>query len=116
MVATAWKDLYPESGYTKGMLEDIKLIESKIANAKMQQLIENAENAHNPIYSIPDRYGRHISLSSLKGKVIHTRLFRKRETVSLLDNRELYEIYKKYKGKGFEIYQVSFDSSRETWL
>jgi len=115
MVATAWKALYPESGYTKGMLEDIKLIENKIANAKMQQLIENAEMPI-PDLNIPDRYGRYISLSSLKGKVILLDFFASENTVSLLDNRELIEIYKKYKGKGFEIYQVSFDSSRETWL
>ncbi|HOK60760.1 peroxiredoxin family protein [Tenuifilum sp.] len=115
MVATAWKALYPESSYTKGMLEDIKNIENRIANAKMQQLIQNAEMPI-PDLSIPDRNGRSIKLSSLKGKVILLDFFTSENTASLLDNRELLEIYKKYKSRGFEVYQISFDATREGWI
>ncbi len=115
MVATAWKALYPESSYTKGMLEDIKNIENRIANAKMQQLIQNAEMPI-PDLSIPDRNGRNIKLSSLKGKVILLDFFTSENTASLLDNRELLEIYKKYKSRGFEVYQISFDATREGWI
>jgi hypothetical protein len=34
----------------------------------------------------------------------------------MMENRELIEIYRKYKSKGFEIYQVSLDVDREPWL
>lgn len=115
MVASAWKVLYPESNYTKGLLEDIKEIENRIANAKMQQLIQNAEMPI-PDLSIPDKNGRIIKLSSLKGKVVLLDFFTSENTASLLDNRELIEIYKKFKNKGFEVYQISFDPTRDGWL
>ncbi|HDP74696.1 MAG TPA: AhpC/TSA family protein [Bacteroidales bacterium] len=115
MVASAWKALYPESNYTKGMLEDIKNIEKRIANAKMQQLIQSSEMPI-PDLSIPDKNGRSIKLSSLKGKVILLDFFTSENTGSLLDNRELLEIYKKYKSRGFEVYQISFDATREDWI
>lgn len=115
MVASAWKTLYPESSYTKGMLEDIKIIENRIANAKMQQLIQNAEMPI-PDLSIPDKNGRIVNLSSLKGKVVLLDFYTSENTGSLLDNRELLEIYKKYKSRGFEVYQISFDATREDWI
>ncbi|QKG79293.1 TlpA family protein disulfide reductase [Tenuifilum thalassicum] len=115
MVASAWKALYPKSNYTKGMLEDIKSIEKKITNAKFQQMIQNAEMPI-PDLSISDRHGKKITLSSLKGKVVLLDFFTSENTVSLLDNRELMEIYKKYKSKGFEVYQISYDSTKEAWL
>lgn len=115
MVASAWKALFPESSYTKGMLEDIKNIEKRIANAKMQQLIQIAEMPI-PDLSIPDKNGHSIKLSSLKGKVILLDFFTSENTASLLDNRELLEIYKRYKSRGFEVYQISFDATREGWI
>ncbi len=115
MVASAWKALYPESNYTKGMLEDIKNLERTITNAKLQQLIQSSELPI-PDLSIPDRFGKEIKLSSLKGKIILLDFITSENSTSLLDNRELMEIYKKYKGKGFEVYQISFDSSRDGWI
>lgn len=115
MVASAWKALYPESNYTKGMLEDIKAIENRIANAKMQQLIQNAEMPI-PDLSIPDKNGRIVKLSSLKGKVVLLDFYTSENTGSLLDNRELLEIYKMYRSRGFEVYQISFDATREDWI
>lgn len=115
MVASAWKALYPQSSYTKGMLEDIKNIENRIAKAKMQQLIQNSKMTI-PDLSIPDKNGHMVKLSSFKGKVILLDFYTSENTVSLLDNRELIEIYKKYKSKGFEVYQISFDTSRESWI
>lgn len=115
MVASAWKVIYPESNYTKGMLDDIKSIERAIANAKFQSLIQNVEMPI-PDLNIPDKNGKNISLSSLKGKVILLDFFTSENTSSLLDNREMIEIYKKFKSKGFEVYQISFDPTREGWL
>jgi hypothetical protein len=36
--------------------------------------------------------------------------------VTALNNNELLPIYEKYKSDGFEIYQVSLDEDRESWL
>lgn len=115
MVASAWRALYPESSYTTGMLEDIKRIEGLIRNVKMKQLIANAQFSI-PDLIIPDKTGKPIKLSSLKGKVILLDFFSVNNTTSLLDNRELMEIYKAFSPKGFEVYQVSLDPGKEEWV
>ena len=32
------------------------------------------------------------------------------------ENQEFVKIYNKYKGKGFEVYQISLDRTKESWL
>ncbi len=114
-VASAWMALYPESDYTKGMIADVKRIEAAIRNNKMQQIIASAEISI-PELEIPNKNGLKIKLSSLKGKVVLLDFWITGNSGSLLDNRELLEIYNKYKGKGFEVYQVALDQNRDEWL
>lgn len=114
-VASAWRALYPESDYTKGMIDEIKRIEKNIANTQLQQLISQSEISI-PELNIPNKNGINIKLSSLKGKVVLLDFWITSNTNSLLDNRELLEIYKQYKGKGFEIYQVALDANRDEWI
>ncbi|MGE0078635.1 MAG: thioredoxin-like domain-containing protein [Bacteroidales bacterium] len=113
-VASALMALYPESDYTKGMINDVKRIEKIIANRKMQNMINNAEISI-PDLEIPNKDGVKVKLSSLKGKVILLDFWVTGNTGSLLDNRELLEIYSQYKSKGFEVYQIALDESREEW-
>lgn len=114
-VASAWRALYPESDYTKGMIDEIKKIENVISNAKIQNLIASSEITI-PELEIPNKNGVKIKLSSLKGKVVLLDFWVTGNTNSLLDNRELLEIYNQYKGKGFEIYQVALDQNRDEWI
>lgn len=115
MVASAWRALYPESDYTKGMLEDIVRIEKIIASNKLSKLISEAEPSI-PDLNIPDKNGNTIKLSSLKGKVVLLDFFTASSTSSLLDNRELMNIYNTFKTRGFEVYQVSLDADKNEWL
>lgn len=115
MVASAWRAMYPKSDYTKGMLADIKRIENRIASIKIQQLVKSSEMSI-PDLDIPNKKGNSVKLSSLKGKVVLLDFFATTNTNSLLDNRELLNIYKDFHGKGFEVYQVSLDTNKDEWL
>jgi len=113
-VASAWNAIYPESDYSKGMVEEIKRIEKTITNSKLQQLISESEISI-PDLEIPNKNGTMVKLSSLKGKVVLLDFWVSGNSNSMLDNRELLGIYDQFKSKGFEVYQVALDANREDW-
>ncbi len=115
MVASSLRALYPESDYTKGMLRDIANQKNTLAHFKLLQLIENSESTL-PEISLPNPKGDTVRLSSLKGKVILLDFWASTNQESLFENRELIDIYKKYRSKGFEIFQVSLDTNRDLWI
>ncbi|HDP54945.1 MAG TPA: TlpA family protein disulfide reductase, partial [Bacteroidetes bacterium] len=115
VVATSIVSMYPESSYAKGMLKDIENMEKIISTRNLALFLENAESSL-PEIALPNANGDTIRLSSLKGKVILLDFWASYNQNSLLENRELLEVYKRFKSQGFEIYQVSFDFERESWL
>lgn len=114
-VASAMTALYPESDYAKGMVKDVLRIEKLIAQNKLNQMISESETTI-PDIEVSDRNGKKIKLSSLKGKVVLLDFWHSQNANSLMENRELTNIYNQYKSKGFEIYQVSLDSDRSKWI
>lgn len=115
VVATQIIAMYPESGYAIGMQQDIKNQEKLLSGHNIKSLIENAESTL-PEIALPNPNGEIIRLSSLKGKVILLDFWASSSQECLLENRELLEVYKQFNSKGFEVYQVSFDSEREPWM
>ena len=115
VVASSIIALYPESSYAVGMKNDIKNQEKILASHSLKTLIENSESTL-PEIALPNPSGEIIRLSSLRGKVILLDFWSSSSQASLLENRELLEVYKQFKNKGFEIYQVSFDVEREPWM
>lgn len=115
VVATSIIALYPESSYAIGMKNDINNQEKLMASHNLQTLIQNAQSTL-PEIALPNPKGEVVRLSSLRGKVILLDFWASSSQASLLENRELLEVYKQFKNKGFEIYQVSFDVEKEPWL
>lgn len=115
VVATSLIALYPESNYAKGILADIKNQEKIITSHNLQALIQNMESSL-PEIALPNLKGDTVRLSSLRGKVILLDFWASSNQTSLLENRELLEVYKQFRGRGFEIYQVSFDVEKEPWM
>jgi peroxiredoxin len=115
VVASSLIARYPDSDYSKGMLRDIKNQEKILSSHNLQQIIKSAESSL-PEIALPNPKGDTIKLSSLRGKVILLDFWASYNQDNLLENRELLEVYRRYKGKGFEIYQVSLDIEREPWL
>ncbi len=106
---------YPDSDYAKGMLRDIQNQEKILMSHQLQELVKNVESTL-PELALPNPQGDTVRLSSFKGKVILLDFWGSFNQDNLLENRELLQLYKKYKNQGFEIYQVSLDVEREAWL
>lgn len=68
-----------------------------------------------PDFSLPDTASVNISLSSLQGKYVFLDFSASWHGVSRSRNPELNIIYKKYKNKGFEIYQASLERNMQQW-
>lgn len=64
---------------------------------------------------LPNIDGDSISLSSLKGKAVLLDFTVYGDAKISSRNLQLREIYDKYKNRGFEIYQISFDNDEHFW-
>lgn len=64
---------------------------------------------------LPNIDGDSISLSSLKGKAVLLDFTVYGDAKISSRNLQLREIYDKYKSRGFEIYQISFDNDEHFW-
>lgn len=115
VVGSALQAMYPESEYTKGILRDIKNQVQVINAHSIDQIISQAEPTL-PEIALPNPSGDTIRLSSLRGNVILLDFWASWHPGTLMDSRELLDIYKRFKGKGFEVYQVSLDFDREKWV
>lgn len=115
VVGSSLQAMYPESEYTKGLLRDIANQEQIVANYRLTQLIKESESTL-PKIALPNHRGDTILLSSLSGKVILLSFWASVDSECLMENRELLDIYETYRGKGFEIYQISLDTNKEVWL
>ena len=56
-----------------------------------------------------------MTLKSLTGKFVLLSFWASSDRACVSQNLELKKIYEKYKKQGFEIFQVSFDNSPESW-
>ena len=62
-------------------------------------------------------FGKKQSLTALQeGKVLLLDFWSFGDSNALFRNAELKELYAKYHDKGFEIYQVSVDTSKPAWV
>lgn len=88
-----------------------------IGDYKSRVILQSANQAEEslPSIALPDFAGDTITLKSLKGKYVLLSFWASYSTGSVNQNLELKKIYEKYKGQGFEIFQVSFDNSKDSW-
>lgn len=111
-VAEALKEHYPGSPYLTMLQNDIDRME---AGARLAQQITEASF---PDLTLPDMYGKKISLSSLQGQVILLEFWSAGLGNSHTLNAELKELYAKYHEAAtpLEIYQVGIDTSKPVWI
>lgn len=113
--ASALHSIYPESDHVKALyINTVQLLKDKKANEMQKFIQENGTNS--PDIVLPDPNGKEIALSSLKGKVVLVQFWAAQDRGSRILNPVLVEAYKKYKKRGFEIYQVSVDTNRSEWV
>lgn len=115
VAASALNSVYPNSEHVKVLYANTVQMIKDEKNAELKKYIE--ENGQNsPEINLPDVNGKEIALSSLKGKVVLLQFWAAVDRNSRILNPVLVEAYKKYKNKGFEIYQVSIDDNRIEWV
>ncbi|MBN1181469.1 MAG: TlpA family protein disulfide reductase [Bacteroidales bacterium] len=69
-----------------------------------------------PEISLPNPEGEMISLSAFRGKVVLIDFWASWCGPCRRENPNMVRIYKDYKEKGFEIYGVSLDNSKDKWV
>lgn len=110
MVADAVEESYPDSPY-------LPLLSSEIArmDARMNLTSSIAETGY-PDVELADMFGHKVRLSSLEDKVILVDFWSAELGNSNAINAELKDIYARYADRGFEIYQIGIDTSKEIWI
>lgn len=69
-----------------------------------------------PEISMKTPEGKELSLSSLRGKTVLIDFWASWCGPCRAESPVLVDLYKKYKGKGFEIFSVSLDKEKDKWL
>lgn len=114
-VATQYDFLYPNSSRAKQLhdiaIEALKVnrIAHKVGTLQVEKEVSSIDIV------LPDIYEKKQALSDLKGKVVLLDFTMYQAEFSPQYNLQLAEIYRKYKEKGLEIYQVSLDSDEHFW-
>ena len=104
--------VYPNSEYVIGLKEEY---ERRRNNLEMNARLEQAESLSFPEITLPDVNAKLVKLSSLAGKVFLLHFWLSSDPKQRIDNKDMEEIYHKYRAKGFEIYQVAVDVDKPAW-
>jgi peroxiredoxin len=95
---------YPQSSFTKDF------------HTKVEGLSKLAIGSPAPNIELENPEGTKIALSSLKGKVVLIDFWASWCRPCRMENPNVVRLYKEYKDKGFEVYGVSLDKSKDDWI
>lgn len=114
VVASSLSALYPESQYTKAIMNHLKKISKAIRNQQLAAVINNTEGSL-PDINLPNVDGKNVSLLSLKDKliVLDFGVITAKESQEYIDQMKV--VYDKFKKRGVEIYMVCLDKNRLLW-
>lgn len=118
-VATAWTNRYPETPRTKHLhdfaINAFKVRKKQEEQAQLLDKVTVVSNANMPDIRLKSVSGKEVSLSSLQGKVVLIDFTAYSAKWSPKHNMQLSNLYNQFRARGFEIYQVSFDSDEHFW-
>jgi len=83
---------------------------------KAEQLKKSAIGQLAPEIDLPNPEGKNIALSSLKGKVVLIDFWASWCGPCRRENPNVVKAYQKYKDKGFDVYSVSLDKDKSSWV
>jgi hypothetical protein len=105
---------YPDSRHTKALVRSLEDGMKQLNADKFNQLIETLPEAKlDP--DLKDINGRKVALSSLRGKYVLLAFWSSESRDCISENLQLKDFYRLYHKKGFEIYQISFDTDESAW-
>ena len=103
--------LYPESEPVKALHEQVQILVSRVGGTA---LLKKGDEA--PEISLPDANGKTIALSSTRGSIVLLDFWASWCSPCRKENPNLVKAFNQYRGKGFRIFQVSLDKTKEEWL
>ncbi len=107
---------YPNSSLTMSLLEDVRKQKNTYNQMiTLGNMMDKGKVTGSMDLAVPDRNGDTIRLHDLKGKVVLLSYWATWDKNSLDANLSLKDTWKKYHQKGFEVYSVSLDNSRDQW-
>jgi peroxiredoxin len=105
---------YPESRHTKALIRSLEDGMKQLNTEKFNQLIETLPEAKlDP--DLKDINGRRVALSSLRGKYVLLAFWSSESRDCISENLQLKDFYRLFNKRGFEIYQISFDTDESSW-
>ncbi|MDR0745922.1 MAG: DUF4369 domain-containing protein [Mediterranea sp.] len=117
-VATSWSHYYPHAIRTKN-LTNLAIKGMKNTRTPKEKIVEldpeKISEATLIDIKLKDIKGNIRSLTELKGKVVLLDFTVYQTAISTTHNFWLNNLYDKYAGKGFEIYQASLDADEHYW-
>lgn len=118
-VATSWNRYYPDTERSKHLYEfTMNALKTRRQQEQQAKLLENAPletGSGLPDIVLQEVSGDKVALSSLKGKVVLLDFVVYNADFSPKHNIELNNLYRQYRSRGLEIYQISFDSDEHFW-
>ena len=107
--------LFPDSEPVKTLHSQMETLVANL-DAEAAKAAKTGIGAIAPEIALPNPEGDTIKLSSTRGGYVLLDFWAAWCPPCRTENPHLAELYKKYNPKGFEIYQVSLDQTREAWL
>lgn len=105
---------YPNSKQARALKKNFEKEMNQMFLNQIEQAARNApETRLDP--NLKDINGNRIALSSIKGKVVLLSFWASSSEECVAENLTVKALYKIYKSRGFEIYQVSLDENEAVW-
>lgn len=105
---------YPKVSFVKSLHANVVNMTEQQRVRQINRLLSMlGQNA--PEIALPAPDGKVVKLSSGKGKYVLLDFWASWSAPCRTENQNLLETYKKYRDRGFEIYQVSLDQSKSSW-
>jgi len=111
-VDSALFGLYPDSDPVKALHERVQILVSSIEG--QNSILKPGDEA--PEIVLPSPNGEIVKLSSTRGKIVLLDFWASWCNPCRLENPNLVKAYDIYRSKGFQIFQVSLDKTKEDWL
>jgi peroxiredoxin len=105
---------YPENALVVSLHDQIKEMAASIDN-RAAETAAAGEGSEAPEISLPSPEGDTIRLSSTRGKVVLLDFWASWCLPCRKENPNLVKAYNLYSKKGFQIYQVSLDKTKDAW-
>ncbi|MFO7656657.1 MAG: TlpA disulfide reductase family protein [Bacteroidales bacterium] len=105
---------YPRVKHVAALKKNTETLLNEYHSQRLLNLAHDVEHGL-PVINLPDIRGKEVNLKSLKGKYVLLNFWSTYNVESSSFNLALKNVYNKYRGKGFEIYNVAFEKSLSSW-